>query len=261
MKAPVVIVTGASRGLGAECARACAVWGARVVLSGRSGPELAQIADQISSIGGSATVLPTDVRVESDCRRLIGSTVEQFDRLDALVNNAGTLEPIQRVEHADPHEWNMNWRANILGPVMLSRAAIPALRRSTGRIINVSSGAAIRPIAGWGAYSLAKAALLQLTRILAVEEPAITVIAFRPGALETRMQAIIREKGAAEMEGEQYQDFVNRHEQGRLLPPRMPARSLAALALGAEREWSGEFIRWDGERVESLVSRTSNRDE
>lgn len=255
MDNPVVIVTGASRGLGAAGARACAALGAHVVLSARSEPDLEEVAAQITAEGGHAAVLAADVRIESDCRRLVGTTVEQFDRIDALVNNAGTLDPIQRVDHADPHAWYVNWQVNVLGPVMLSRAALPPLRRSAGRIVNVSSGAAVRPIVGWGAYSAAKAAMVQLTSVLAEEEPVVTSVALRPGSVDTEMQSLIRASGAGEMDEEEYLDYVRRHEQGLLLPPEWPGRAMATLALRAAHEWSGEFMRWDDERLADLVDR------
>lgn len=255
MDNPVVIITGASRGLGAAGARACASLGAHVVLSARSEADLEQTAERIRAAGGEATVIPADVRIERDCRRLVGSTVEQFDRIDALVNNAGTLDPIQRIEHADPHAWQVNWQVNVLGPVMLSRAALPALRRSSGRVVNVSSGAAVRPIVGWGAYSSAKAAVTHLTEILAEEEPSITTVALRPGAVDTEMQSLIRDSGAREMESEAYLEYVRRHEQDQLLPPEKPGRAMAALALACSPDWSGQLIQWDENRVAELVDR------
>lgn len=255
MDNPVVIITGASRGLGAAGARACASLGANVVLSARSESDLVETAEGIRAAGGEATVIPADVRIEQDCRRLVGSTVEQFDRIDALVNNAGTLEPIQRIEHADQHAWRVNWQVNVLGPVMLSRAVLPALRRSSGRIVNVSSGAAVRPISGWGAYSAAKAAVTHLTRILAQEEPAVTAVALRPGAVDTEMQSLIRDSGARAMASETFLDYVRKHEENLLLPPEKPGRAMAALALACEPGWSGEFIQWDDDRVAGLVDR------
>lgn len=254
MDDPVIVITGASRGLGAACARECASLGAQVVLSARSETDLQQVAAQIESQGGSAQVSPADVRIESDCRRLIGSTVEGFDRIDALVNNAGLLDPIQRVSEADSHAWSVNWQVNVLGPVMLCRAALPALRRSAGRIINVSSGAAVKQIEGWGAYSIAKAAINHLTRLLAEEEPRITTIAFRPGSVDTEMQSQLRERGSEAMASDRYQEFVRMHEQGELLPPEEPARAMASLALEAPHDWSGQFIRWNEDRVQALVT-------
>jgi NAD(P)-dependent dehydrogenase (short-subunit alcohol dehydrogenase family) len=102
------------------------------------------------------------------------------------------------------------------------------------------------------AYSAAKAAINQFTKVLADEEPDITAIALRPGAINTLMQEIIREKGKTVMPEPVYQKFVNRFDQGKLLPPELPGTVAAILALYAPHEWSGEFIRWDEERVQLL---------
>ena len=137
--------------------------------------------------------------------------------------------------------------------VMLTQVALPHLRQQKGRVINVSSGAAIHVIQGWGAYCAAKAALNHFTRVLAEEEPSITTIAFRPGGVDTAMQDTIREEGAQGMPQEVHARFLRHQKEGDLLPPVVPACSLTILALYAPREWSGAFLSWNDERVLSLV--------
>jgi NAD(P)-dependent dehydrogenase (short-subunit alcohol dehydrogenase family) len=111
----------------------------------------------------------------------------------------------------------------------------------------------VNVIGGWGAYSAAKAAINHLTHILASEEPDITVLALRPGIVNTGMQAAIREKGKSRMAEENYRWLNQMYEQGRLLPPEAPGRAIACLALFAPHEWSGEVVRWDDARVQELV--------
>jgi NAD(P)-dependent dehydrogenase (short-subunit alcohol dehydrogenase family) len=188
-----------------------------------------------------------------DCQYLVDATVSQWGRIDTIVNNAGTVEPIARIDAAEPPGWQENWLVNVLGPVMLTQAALPYLRRSEGRVIHISSGAAVKVVPGWGAYSVAKAALNHFNQMLAVEEPNITTIALRPGAVNTEMHAVIRAEGADAMSDENYSFFVNLHRQNKLLPPEKPGHALALLALYAPHEWSGEFIQWDEERVTNLA--------
>lgn len=253
MAPEAVIITGASRGLGAATARIAARLGANVVLAARSIDQLEAEARQIQAAGGQALALRADVSREQDCRAVIQQAEERFGRIDALVNNGGTIEPIGPIAEADPQEWQRNWAVNVLGPVMLAQMALPLLRRDHGRIVNVSSGAALNVIGGWGAYSIAKAALTHLTRILASEEPDITVVAFRPGIVDTDMQALIREKGKNRMADSNYRWLFSQFERGELLPPETPGRALACLALYAPPEWSGELLTWDEQRLQQLV--------
>jgi NAD(P)-dependent dehydrogenase (short-subunit alcohol dehydrogenase family) len=253
MKTPVVIVTGASRGLGEAAARLAAEMGAVVVLNARSTERLDRVAGQIQAAGGSALALPGDVSQPDDCQRIVERTIAHFERLDALVNNAGVLEPIAEFADADPDTWARNLAVNLFGAMNLTRAALPHLRAARGRVVHVSSGAALNPIPGWSAYCTAKAALHQFSRVLALEEPEVASISLRPGVVDTEMQALIREQGADGMPAESHARFVRLHTAGELLPPEAPGRALALLALYAPHEWSGEFIQWDDERIESLA--------
>ena len=134
------------------------------------------------------------------------------------------------------------------------QAALPYLRETRGRVINVSSGAAEMPFAGWGAYSAAKAGLNMLTRVLAKEEPSLTVLAVKPGVVDTEMQATVRSAGKKSMPEESHAYFVNLFEKGKLLPPDAPGRVLAGLALKAPHEWSGECLLWNDEKVKTLLA-------
>lgn len=253
MDQPVVIVTGASRGLGAATARQCARLGARVVLAARSFDQQAECVREIEAAGGNAVAVRADISREEDCRAVVEHTLDQFGHLDALVNNSGVLGPIGFIAQADAPEWERNWAVNLLGPVLLTRLALPFLRPQSGRIVNITSGAAANVIPGWGAYSISKAALNLLTQILAQEEPEVTTLALRPGVVDTEMQAHIRAEGEGRMEESNYRYLSSLHKQGRLLPPEVPARAIACLALYAPPEWSGEILQWDDPQVQQLV--------
>ncbi len=257
MTQPTILITGASRGLGAATARAAARLGAHVVLSARSAAELEAVAAAIVQEGGQATAVVGDVGNLAHCERMIAATIAATGRLDTLVNNAGIIQPIAPIAAAKASDWEALMRVNLIGPVQLTRLALPHLRASRGRVIHVSSGAAVAPIAGWGAYCASKAALNHFSRVLAVEEPEIVSLTFRPGVVDTAMQAVIRVAGREGMPEAEYGRFVAMHHEGRLLPPELPARALAALALFAPREWSGDFVQWDDARVQVLKKETS----
>jgi NAD(P)-dependent dehydrogenase (short-subunit alcohol dehydrogenase family) len=250
----VVIVTGASRGLGEAAARMLLEMGAAVVLAARSEEALQQLAAEADPGGERTLVVAADVSDEGACAALVAQTVARFGRIDGLVNNAGVLQPAARLGDEQPAQWRQNIAVNLLGPYYLIHHALPHLKASSGRVVNVSSGAAVSPVPGWSAYSTAKAALNMLTKALAEEAPEVVAVALRPGVVDTAMQATIREEGKAGMPAERYQRFVQYHERGELLPPERPGRALAALALHAPREWSGEFLQWDEEKVAALAA-------
>jgi NAD(P)-dependent dehydrogenase (short-subunit alcohol dehydrogenase family) len=221
----------------------------------RSADDLAEVAQEINSSGGQALIVVGDVSRPADCHRAIRAAVKEFGQLDALVNNAGILAPIASIADADPDAWEKNWAINVLGPLALIQSALPYLRQRKGRVLNVSSGAAVSAVPGWAAFCAAKAAANHLTRVLAEEEPSITAIAFRPGLVDTAMQATIRREGAIGMPEEVYERFVRLFQEDQLLPPEVPGCALAVLSLFAPHEWSGAFLPWNAEDVQSLVRR------
>ncbi|MBN1564392.1 MAG: SDR family NAD(P)-dependent oxidoreductase [Anaerolineae bacterium] len=249
-----VIVTGASRGLGAAVARIVGEMGARVVVTARSEDKLAEVVTAIQAAGGAAIAVPGDISDPVVVRAVVDAAITHFGQLDAIVNNAGVLEPITRIAETDAHDWQHNWTINVLAPVMLTQAALPHLRAQKGRVINISSGAAVSAKIGWGAYCTTKAALNMFNSTLALEEPVITALAVRPGMVDTEMQALIRREGDSAMTEQDHAFFVGHHQQGEIPAPAIPGRAIAILALYAPPEWSGEFIRWDDERVETLIS-------
>ena len=248
----VVVVTGASRGLGAAVAQILGEMGARVILTARSEGALAGVTALVQNAGGEALAVPGDISDPATVRALVDATMNRFGQLDAVVNNAGVLGPITRIMDADVSAWTHNWAVNVMAPVMLTQVALPYLRERRGRVINVSSGAAIGVKAGWGAYCAAKAALNQFNAVLAHEEPAITALAVRPGMIDTEMQAVLRREGESAMRDDEYARFVGHYERDELLAPEHPGRAIALMALYAPLAWSGEFIQWDDERVTAL---------
>jgi NAD(P)-dependent dehydrogenase (short-subunit alcohol dehydrogenase family) len=246
---PVVIVTGASGGIGAWIAKWVSRQKANVIITARSQKDLQGLEKNIRAEGGIAVPVSGDISDPKVCFAVVEEATKQFGKIDALVNNAGILEPISKLADCDPEQFRQNILVNLMGPFYMIREALSALRESKGRIINISSGAAIKPIPSWSAYCAAKAGLTHLTRVLAVEEPSITSVSVRPGVVDTNMQAHIREKGPKAMPPELSKYFIDLKQQGKLEPPWIPARSIAWLALKAPPELSGEFIEHDDPRI------------
>jgi NAD(P)-dependent dehydrogenase (short-subunit alcohol dehydrogenase family) len=245
----VMIVTGASRGLGAAIAGQLGSAGAAVVLVARSANDLQRSAAAVKDGGGKALVLPADVSDPDACRRVVEETIRHFGRLDSVVNNAGIVAPLETVSQTAPGQWQRNVAVNLLGPVYMTMAALTALRSSHGRVVNVSSGAAVHVIEAASAYCASKAALNQFTSVLAAEEPQITAVAVRPGVVDTPMQALLRREGPAKMPAAQAAYYQNLKTSGRLEPPEVPARSIAWLALQAPHSLSGSFLSYDEQRI------------
>jgi NAD(P)-dependent dehydrogenase (short-subunit alcohol dehydrogenase family) len=246
---PVVIVTGASRGVGASVARWLAKNGSAVILIARSGESLRGVSNEVNSLGGPSLAIQADICEPDACQESIAKTLARFGRINALVNNAGIIQPLKAIVDADAHSWRYNIEVNLLAPFYLTRSAVPELRKQHGRIVNVSSGAANIAIANASAYCAAKAALNHFTRVLAEEEPAVTAVAMRPGVVDTDMQALIRKEGPKVMSPEQIAYYQDLKDRGKLEAPGTPGRSIAWLALHAPPEFSGRFFDYDDPRI------------
>jgi NAD(P)-dependent dehydrogenase (short-subunit alcohol dehydrogenase family) len=250
-KSPVVIVTGASRGLGAAVAGWLAKTGTDLTLVARSEGDLRRVAEDLESPGGVPLVCGADVSDYDACCRIVENTLARFGRIDSLVNNAGMVQPIAPICDSDPADWRYNLEVNLIGPFNLTRAAISHLRMREGRVVNVSSGAANLALENISAYCTAKAALNHFTQVLAAEESALTAVTVRPGVVDTAMQTYIRREGPKAMPAEQVAYYQQLKDQRQLEPPEIPARSIAWLALHAPRQFSGQFFDYDDPRISS----------
>ena len=186
----VALVTGASQGLGRALALAFAEEGARVVVNARSDESVRPVAGEVEGAGAEVLAVAADVSREAEVERLVRETVEHFKRIDVLVNNAGLLGPRVGVENYPEDEWRRVIDANLTGPYLVSKAAIPHLSEG-GSIVNVVSGVSVEGRAQWGAYSVSKFGVEGLTQILASElaERGIRVNAVDPGGMRTDMRA------------------------------------------------------------------------
>jgi len=165
-----IIITGASRGIGAATVRHLAELGANVVAAARSEAALTELVAEVTTAGGKAIAQACDVADEGDVRALVDRAVTEFGGLDVLVNNAGLIDPIARIEDSDPAAWSQIVDVNLKGVYYGMRHAIPAMA-GDGTIINISSGAATGALEGWSHYCATKAAVLSLTKCGHKERP------------------------------------------------------------------------------------------
>ena len=188
----VALVTGASRGIGYAVARQLARSGAHIIAVARTEGGLTDLDDDIRACGGSATLVPLDLKDAEGIDRLGGAIFERWEKLDILVGNAGLLGTLSPLGHISPKDWNDVMAVNVTANWRLIRSLDPLLRASdAGRSIFVTSGAATKLKAYWGAYSVSKAALEALVRTYAAELSQSTTTAnlFNPGPVRTRMRA------------------------------------------------------------------------
>lgn len=186
------MITGASRGLGAGLAARFAERGVRLGLCARREPALPRSARPDEAITGSVDV--TDAEA---VERFAATVAERLGPIDLWINNAGVLQPIGPLRDAEPAEIEAHVRTNVLGALYGSRAYARHLRAHPGHegvLVNVTSGAATSAYAGWSAYCASKAAVDQLTRVVAIEEAdaGLRAHAIAPGVVDTDMQAAIR---------------------------------------------------------------------
>ena len=241
----IVIMTGGSRGIGAAAALAMAREGAALMITSRNAAASAKVAAEIVAGGGRAVSMASDVSDYASVLDLVAKTEAELGPVDVLVNNAGVIEPIVSIAEADPVAWAQNIQINLVGAFHGVRAVLPGMiGRGGGTIINISSGAAHRPMEGWSAYCTGKAGLAMMTRAIALEtaEHKIRVFGFAPGTVDTEMQVLIRASGV---------NAISKIPRGDLAPVDHPARALVYLCTKAADDLSGSelSLRDDALRV------------
>ena len=190
-----VLITGASRGIGAASARHLVALGANVVLTSRSADVLQSLA---AELGPQAKAVPCDVSNFNQVQTAVQTALVAFGSLDVLVNNAGLLGTVRRLGDLASDEFDQVIDVNVKGVFYMMKATLPVMiSQCAGKIINVSSGAAYGVLEGWSHYCASKAAVLQLTRSGHEEyaDKGITCLGLSPGTVATDMQVQIKASG------------------------------------------------------------------
>ncbi|MDQ2650735.1 MAG: glucose 1-dehydrogenase [Actinomycetota bacterium] len=185
----VAIVTGAGRGIGRALSTALAAEGASVVAVARSADQVDATAAEIAADGGAAIGVAADISDEAAMAAVVAQALESFGAIDVLVNNAGILRS-GKATSMRPEDFRAVLEVNVLGTFIASQAALPVmLEQGAGKIINVASSWGIKPIPNHVAYCASKAAILHMTRVMAVElaGAGIQVNAIAPGYVRTEM--------------------------------------------------------------------------
>ena len=243
----VVLVTGASRGIGKATALDCASRGAVVWVISRDGAECEKVAEEIRKAGGQAFARACDVTEYAAVERLVREIVDAHGRLDALVNNAGAIEPIAYVWDADPEEWARSITVNLVGVYNGCRAVLPHFKEAGGGVIvNVASVAAIKGIPDRAAYSASKGALVSLTKAMAADyiKDNIRVNCVCPGTTFTEGLAE-RIKASPDPEAA-LAEFVRRQPMGRLGKEEEIAHAILFAACDEAAFMTGSIITIDG---------------
>ena len=235
-----VLITGASRGIGAAAAGAFAESGARVVLLARDGAAVNVLA---ASLGPAARGFACDV---TDLGAL-SAIVAKVGRVDVVVNNAAILGPMAPMTEADPAAWAETIRINLTGAFNAIRAVLPGMvAQGGGTVLTLSSGAAHHAIEGWSAYCASKAGVAMLTESLHLEYAArgIRAMGLSPGTVATDMQRAIRASGVGPIAKLDWAAHV---------PPEWPARTLVWMCSPDADEFAGQEISLRQEAIRRRV--------
>ena len=233
MSGKTVLITGASRGIGADTARILAQAGANVALVARGADAITALADEI---GAQAIALPCDVSNYAAVAEAVHATVDHFGSLDVLIGNAGAIEPISHLATADPDDWSHVIDINLKGVFYGMRAALPVmLEAGGGSILTISSGAAHGPVEAWSHYCASKAGAAMLTRCVDKEngQSGIRAIGLSPGTVATQMQREIKASGINPVSQLDWSDHI---------PADWPAKALLWMCSSEADDWIGQEI-------------------
>jgi NAD(P)-dependent dehydrogenase (short-subunit alcohol dehydrogenase family) len=240
-----VLITGASRGIGAAAARLFAAAGARLGLAGRPSDDLRAVAEETG-----ATLLPCDVADYAQVDAAVQAMVSAHGRLDVLINNAGVIDPIAPLSQADPAAWARQIDVNLTGVFHGMRAALPVmLGQGAGTILTVGSGAAYTLLEGWSGYCASKAGAIMLTRAAHLEAgQVVRVLSLSPGTVATDMQAAIRQSGV---------NPVSQLDWSVHIPADWPARALLWMCSADADDFRGAEVSLRDEGVRARLGLTA----
>jgi NAD(P)-dependent dehydrogenase (short-subunit alcohol dehydrogenase family) len=258
----VVLVTGASKGLGKAIAEAFAAEGSRVALTARNQRELEQIAQEIQQRDGQAIALAADLTNANAVNHLVAETIAHFGTVHVLVNNAGSIGRFAAFEELSDDDWANLFNVNFFSAVRITRAVLPAMRKQHwGRIINMASESGIQPDPEMPHYNTSKAAMINLTKSLskAYAKDGILVNTISPAFIKTPLvehmladQAAIKRITVQQAEEEFLCHNRPHIELGRAGKPEEVAAAVVFLASEAASFITGANLRVDGGSVASV---------
>jgi NAD(P)-dependent dehydrogenase (short-subunit alcohol dehydrogenase family) len=244
MKDRTVVITGASRGIGAETARVFANAGARVALLARGTQEIERLAEDI---GPQAMAIQCDVADYGQLEAAVRAAETAFGPTGVLVNNAGVIEPVAHMADSNPEDWGRVIDINLKGVYFGMRAVLPGMvAAGGGTVLTVSSGAAHGPVEAWSHYCASKAGAAMLTRTLDKEyrEAGIRAIGLSPGTVATQMQKEIKATGINPVSQLDWSDHI---------PADWPARALLWMCDAEADAFMGEEISLRDEDIRRRV--------
>jgi NAD(P)-dependent dehydrogenase (short-subunit alcohol dehydrogenase family) len=244
MQGKCVLITGASKGIGAAAARVFAEAGANVALVARNRDAIADLAGEI---GRSAIAIPCDVSRYWEMEAAVAACHTAFGQLDVLINNAGVIEPIAGISEVDPGAWAHAIDINLKGVFNGMHAALPGMiERGGGTILTVSSGAAHNPLEGWSAYCSSKAGAAMLTRCADHEArgAGLRIMGLSPGTVATDMQREIKASGVNPVSALDWSDHI---------PADWPARALWWMCSAEADEFLGQEISLRDEDIRRRI--------
>ncbi len=247
IKGKTVMITGASRGIGAEAVRLFAAAGANVAAVARSAGGLEALAE---GCDGRVMGFALDVADYGAVDAAVQQCVRQFGGLDVLINNAGVIEPISHLSAAEPDAWGQVIDINLKGVFNGMRAAVPAMKATGGgTVLTVSSGAAHGPVEAWSAYCASKAGAAMLTACLDKEERGhgIRAMGLSPGTVATQMQKEIKASGINPVSQLAWEDHI---------PADWPAKALMWMCSPDADEFTGSEISLRDEGIRKRVGLT-----
>jgi NAD(P)-dependent dehydrogenase (short-subunit alcohol dehydrogenase family) len=253
LRGRVALITGGGRGIGRAIAQVFAEAGAAVAVTSRTMSEIEETAALVEAAGGKAIALTADVTDLASMQRVMAETERRLGPIDVLVNNAGAPGAVGPVWEVDLDDWRRCLDTNFVGPFLTARAVLPGMiERRRGRILNIASGAALRPVAYDTAYSTSKAALLRLTEAMALEtaDYGVKVFAIAPGVVRTSLQDPVIN---TELGRKWLPDF-GRAIESRAKPAEVPAQLCLTMASGAADALNGRFVS-TADDISALVAR------
>lgn len=243
------LVTGGSRGIGRSIALGLAEAGADVVIASRKLPDLEAVAQEITQMGRKALPVAANVRHLPEIDNLVKKAINEFGRIDILVNNAGTNVVYESVFNIDEKAWDIIIGLNLKGYFFLSQAVGKIMRdKGGGSIISTASETGIRPGVGMGVYSISKAGVMMLTKVLAQEwgQYNIRANAIAPGVVKTRLSTALQSNPVIR---ERTEDST---ALGRLAEPEEIVGAALFLASDASSYMTGQILVLDGGHFSSV---------